>query len=172
MKKLLLLSLFLCGCSAAYRQRKAAEKLDELAIQQPNEFARLSNTLNPCFSGKAKSDTVINLHTDTLIQDGKTDTLVKNNTIYITKTVPIKTVKTLTIHDTIADGRANKALLVALAIKSDSLIIFRTQLGKAEKETNTWRWAAIIAILIIFGFVVIKVYALINGGWIKNLLKL
>lgn len=172
MKKLLLLSLFLCGCSAAYRQRKAVEKLDALAIQQPNEFGRLSNMLNPCFSGKVKSDTVISLHTDTLLQGGKTDTLVKNNTVYVTKTVPVKTVKTVTIHDTIADGRANKQLIIALAIKSDSLINRNTLLGKSEKETNTWRWAAIIAILIIFCYVVVKVYALISGGWIKKLLPI
>ena len=44
---------------ACNSQKRQVRRLDELAILQKSEFLRLSNTLNPCFNGKAKADTSI-----------------------------------------------------------------------------------------------------------------
>jgi hypothetical protein len=175
MKKLLLFSsLLLCGCSASYRQQRDIKKLDGLVLAQPNEFARLSNLINPCFSGKAKSDTVIKTHTDTLINQGTTITVRVKDTVYVTKTTAGRTIintRTLSIHDTIADGRAMSVATSQLKIKSDSLIVRNTQYTKATHDKNTWMWIAIGAIALIVIYIVAKVVIFFYGGGWANTIK-
>jgi len=173
MKKLLLISLLLCGC-AAYQQRRDVKKLDALAIQQPAEFARLSNMLNPCFSGKAKSDTIITTHVDTLVKEGSITTVRIKDTVYVTKTLPARTINkthTVTIHDTIPDNRGLKELSTELKVKSDSTLMIKTQMSKLQKDKNTWMWMAIGLMVLVVGFLAVKIYLMFwGGGIVKKLL--
>ena len=173
MKKLVLVPLIvLYGCSASYRQQRDVKKLQSLVLSQPNEFARLSDLLNPCFSGKAKSDTIITTYTDTLLVQGATTTMRIKDTVFVTKTLPGKLItktNTVTIHDTITDGRAVNYLNTQLKVKSDSLVINNTQLSQTKKAKNTWMLIAIGALLVIVISLSIKVYKLISTGGLSGL---
>lgn len=176
MKKLVLIPLIaLCGCSASYKQQRDVKKLQSLVLQQPNEFARLSDLLNPCFDGEVKSDTIITLHTDTLIENGISDTVRINDTVRITKTLQGKTItntKKVVIHDTIPDGRKVAYLNTQLKVKSDSLVIKNTQLSQKNKAKNTWMWIALGSILIIVVYGTIKIYKLFTTGGLSSLKNL
>lgn len=172
MKNLIIIfSLFLiCGCNV---ERRQLDKLDAYSIKYPIEMQRLANQLYPCFDGKAKSDTVIKTHTDTLIQDGVTTTVRIKDTVYVTKTMPGKVItrtNTVTIRDTLKDLRSEGVLNNELRTKSDSTIIYKTQLLQAKKSKNTWMWIAIAGMVLIGGFLAIKIYLLISGGWIKKVI--
>lgn len=173
MRRLILIPLIaLCGCSAQYKQQRDIKKLQSLVLQQPNEFARLSDLLNPCFDGTAKSDTIISLHTDTLFEKGISDTVRINDTIRITKTLPGKQInhtRTVTIRDTVKDGRSEAYLKSQLQVKSDSLVISKTQLSQTKKSRNIWMWIAIGAILIIVVSIVIKAYKFFTTGGLSSL---
>jgi hypothetical protein len=119
MKKLFIIPLLLLlGCNI---ERRQLDKLDEYAVKYPTEMQGLANRLYPCFSGKAKSDTVISTHTDTLTKDGVTTIVKVKDTVYVTKTVPIRTIKTLAIHDTVTNDRAISYLNTQVKVKADSL---------------------------------------------------
>ncbi len=108
MKKLLLISLLIAGCGSSYYVKRDVNRLDGLSLQYPNEFAKLSNTINPCFTGAAKSDTIVKHTSDTIITAGM-ERLVpgapgKPDTLYL----PGKTIRNniyTTIHDTVTDNR-------------------------------------------------------------------
>lgn len=173
MKKLLLLiPLFIFGCGSL--KDRQIRKLDALVLQQPLEFSRLSNLLNPCFSGKAKSDTVIKVHTDTLIQDGSTTTVRIKDTVYVTKTKPgrvITNTRTLSIHDTVENQRKTGVLNNQLVVKSDSLTIVKTQLAATKHGRNIWRMIAIGLISLVVIFTVAKVVIFFYGGGWANTIK-
>lgn len=170
MKKLVLIPLIaLCGCNV---QKRQIEKMQVFALRYPNEFARLSDLLNPCFDGTAKSDTIITLHTDTLFEKGTSDTIRINDTVHITKTLPGKQInhtRTVTIRDTVKDGRSEAYLKSQLQVKSDSLVISKTQLSEKTKAKNTWMWIAIGAILIIVINLSIKAYKFFTTGGLSSL---
>ncbi len=176
MRKLVLIPLIvLCGCSAQYKQHRDIKKLQSLVLQQPNEFARLSDLLNPCFDGTAKSDTVITLHTDTLTLNGTTDTVRTKDTVRITIKLPGKQItntRTVAIHDTVKDGRSEAYLKTQLQVKSDSLVVSKTQLSQTKKTRNIWMWIAIGALLIIVISVAIKVYKFFTTGGLSSLKSL
>lgn len=168
-KLLLLIPLFLIGCNV---ERRQLDKLDSYAVKYPIEFKRLSNTLNPCFDGKAKSDTVIKTHTDTLIQDGITTTVRIKDTVYVTKTLPgriINNTRTVTIRDTVKDLRSEGVLNNELKAKSDSTLIYKTKYTQIQKEKKNWMWLAIAGWALVIGFFIIKGYLLVSGGWLKKI---
>ncbi len=171
MKKLIpLFLIILTGCNV---ERRQMDKLDAYAVKYPIEMSRLANELYPCFTGKAKSDTVIKTHTDTLIQDGITTTIRIKDTVYVTKTLPGRTItntRTLSIHDTVTNDRAIGDLKNQFTNKSDSLMKVNVKLEDKQKALNTWRWLAIGLLVLIGSFLAIKVYLLINGGWIKKII--
>lgn len=171
MKYLIIFSLFLlCGCNV---ERRQLDKLDAYAVKYPTEMRMLANQLYPCFDGKAKSDTVIKTHTDTLIQDGVTTTVRIKDTVYVTKTLPgriITVTKTLKITDTVENKRLTGVLTDQLKATSDSTLIYKTQLLQVKKEKRTWMWLAIGLGALILVFLAIKVYLLISGGWIKKVI--
>lgn len=172
MKYLLLITAILfIGCNV---QKRQVEKLQVFALRYPNEFARLSDLLNPCFDGEVKSDTIITSHTDTLTIKGTSDTLRINDTVRITIKLPGKQItntKKVVIHDTIPDGRKVNLLNSQLKVKSDSLVKATTQMSDAKKAKNTWMWIAIGAILIIVVSLSIKAYKFFTGGGLKSLIK-
>ena len=159
----LLVILFFTGCSASYRQAQDIKKLDALSVQQQPEFKRLANLLDPCFTVKGKSDTVI--------KQGKRDTIITPGSIVITriKDTVVKTVTLpgrqvtiptfTTITDTIPDNRALTAQIALFKVKADSLIIERTLRMKVSTE-NTHKlywiiglalgWLITIALVIYF----------------------
>lgn len=176
MKNLIIISFLflLCGCSTTYRQQRDIKKLDGLALQQPNEFARLANLLEPCFSGKAKSDTVITSRTDTLVKDGVTAVVKVKDTVYITKTLPGKVItntKTIAIRDTVEDQRKSRVIGNDLKIKSDSLIVVRHDLLTSNKSCNKWMWISIGLISLIAVFVIAKVVIFFYSGGISGVIK-
>src|SRR5579862_371470 len=130
MKKLLLISLLIAGCGSSYYAKRDIKRLDGLSLQYPNEFAKLSNMLDPCFTGAAKSDTVVKHTSDTIVIAGM-ERLVsgspgKPDTLYL----PDKTIRNnffTTIHDTVTDNRALNAFSITTESAADSLIIIKTQ---------------------------------------------
>lgn len=166
MRRLLFITtLLLCGCSASYYQTRDIKKLDALAIQQQPEFKRLANLLDPCFSGTAKSDTVI--------KQGKADTLITPGSIVIThvKDTVIKTITTpgrqvviptfITVTDTVTDQRALTAQRALFKVKSDSLIVVNTQLSQTTHSKNTWMYIAIGLAVALIGGVAFSIYKFI-----------
>jgi len=165
MKKLIPLLLLLTSCSATYRQQRDVKKLDALAVQQQPEFKRLANLLDPCFTGVAKSDTVISTHTDTLVKDGVTTIVKVKDTVYVTKTLPSKIItntRTLSIHDTVTNDRAIVYWEDQTKIKADSLLILKTQLSSTKHGKNIWMFIAIGLALLVIIDVVWTVYKFIN----------
>lgn len=163
------------GCSATYRQQRDIKKLDALAVQQQPEFKRLANILDPCFSGKAKSDTVISTHTDTLVKDGITTIVKVKDTVYVTKTLPGRTIintRTLSIHDTLRDQRSENVINNVLRLKADSLIIVKTQQASTKHTLNIWRLIAIslISLLAIY-FIARIIIFFYGGGWTNTIKK-
>jgi hypothetical protein len=164
--------LLLAGCKSL--QQRQIRKLDDLVLQQPAEFARLSNILNPCFSGKAKSDTVIT--------QGKGDTTTvtryiqgepgKNDTVFINKkiVVPYK----YSIHDTVPDTRGLAACNIIARAAADSLLITKTKLSLVQSQTQKTKgdlvkWIIGLSLLLaaIIGF---SIYKFFSGGFIKKLI--
>lgn len=154
------MAFLLLVVTACNVQKRDITKLDKLFVQYPSESARLSNWLYPCFSGKAKSDTVvIDGKVDTLFQKGDTVSALRHDTVRttITKTISIvKPVLTM-IHDTVRDMRKIAALDDQIKDGRDSTVQYRTQLQDKNKAKNTWMWIAISAIGVITIFVIAKI---------------
>lgn len=112
---------------ACNTQKRQVRRLDELAILQKSEFLRLSNTLNPCFNGKAKADTVLSRDT-TLI---KGDTLIKivHDTVKIIIKLPGKVI---TIRQNITDTVPDTRKIAAL---NDIITDQQNQIQDAQKAT-------------------------------------
>lgn len=172
MRRLILIPLIaLFGCNV---QKRQIEKLQVFALRYPNEFARLSDLLNPCFDGEVKSDTIISTHTDTLLVDGVTTTVRVKDTVFVTKTLPGKTItntRTVTIKDTVKDGRAISYLNSQLKVKSDSLVIVKTQMSQVKKTKNILMWILIGIAVVVVAYGAIKIYKFFSGGALKSLIK-
>jgi len=175
MKKLLIIPLlFLFGCSASYKAQRDTKKLGALAVQYPNELARLSNWLYPCFSGPAKSDTVFSTHTDTLMSEGSTVTVRLNDTVFVTKTPPGKVItktNTITIHDTIADNRYAQFINTQYEAKKDSLSALKALYINEHRQKNKFQWLFIGSIALIIGWLFYSVYKTLSGGGLLKLFK-
>jgi len=172
MKRLigLIVVLFLVSCSLQQKQLKDKNKLDALSLQYPSEAARLANWLYPCFTGKSKSDTVINtVHDTTQVpgspifikgQDGKPDTVkIPGKVIHIT------TIKS--IHDTVTNDREIAYLKVQLTVSNDSLKTVKEDLKlKSKESTSKNKYIWILIGLGVLGLLIIvwKVYSSIYGG--------
>lgn len=167
----ILSGMLFIGCNVAKRN---IERMQTYAVRYPDQFKILSNQLDPCFIGSAKSDTIISTSTDTLIKEGATTIVRIKDTLYITKTLPGKVItntKTLSIHDTIADGRALQAQQVQFKIKSDSLIVVKTNAVRTAKNLSIWRLIALCACAVILIFIVIRIYVFFSGGGAANIIK-
>lgn len=156
------------GCSQAWYQRRDIKKLDALAIQQNSEFLRLSNELNPCFKGKAKSDTTVVFGLrDTMIVKGDTITTVRHDTIIRTIQLPGKIItinKLTTIHDTIPDLRQIATLQAQIKDLNANLIAAQTHLADSKATAQKRLWWIIGLASVIGIFIIIKVYSFISGG--------
>jgi len=176
MKKLLLLiwMLTLLLSISCNVQKREIGRLDGYSIKYPAEFARLSNMLNPCFTGKAKSDTVTNTVVTQLPGDTSISTVLKHDSVFISKTInlPGKTItSTVTVHDTIPDNRALNSVNGQFKIKADSLVISKTLLSDKSKAKNTWMWIALSACSLILIFLGVKTYLFFSGGAILGTVK-
>jgi hypothetical protein len=174
MKKLLLLTLLIAGCGSSYYVKRDTKRLDGLSLQYPNEFAKLSNLINPCFTGTAKSDTVIKHTSDTIITAGierfVTGTAGKPDTVYL----PGKTIRNntyTTIHDTVPDNRALNASTVIAKSAADSLIITKTQNMELKTDKSSlikWVIGLGVVLLSLLGF---SIYRFFSGGAILGTVK-
>ena len=165
--------IWITGCSQSYYTKRDIKRLDGLSLQYAGEFARLSNILNPCFTGHAKSDTVIKRSSDTVFNSveryisGKPG---KPDTIYL----PGKTIKNnifTIIHDTIADNRAITACAATGKASADSLLIMkikRAQLVSDKSSLIKWVIGMSIALLTITAIGITK---FLNGGSLISGLK-
>jgi hypothetical protein len=174
MKKILLLSLFIAGCGSSYYAKHDVKRLDDLSLQYPKEFARLSNLINPCFTGIAKSDTVVKHTSDTIVTAG-IERLVagkpgKPDTLYLAGKTITNNIYT-TIHDTVTDKRAVNACNVIAKSAADSLIVIKTQniQLKADKSSLI-KWVIGLAVLLLIFFGT-GIYRFISGGAILGTVK-
>jgi hypothetical protein len=174
MKKLLLISLLIAGCGSSYYAKRDIKRLDGLSLQYPNEFTKLSNMINPCFTSAAKSDTVVKHTSDTIIAaaikrlvpggPGKPDTIF----------IPGKTIRSniyTTIHDTVPDNRALNASNVIAKSAADSLIIIKTQNVELKTDKSSlikWVIGFAIVLLSVLGF---SIYKFFSGGAILGTVK-
>lgn len=176
MKKLIIIPiLLLFACNIAKRQ---ITDMQVYAIKYPNDFKELANTLDPCFNGVAKADTII-VHgkSDTVSLPGSTvvnyvkgvgDTIIKTITLPGRQvTIPTFT----TIRDTVTDDRALEAAKSSYKLKSDSLIVVQTQLTQTTHGKNVWMWFALGLGALIIIFLGIKIYTFFTGGAVLSTLK-
>ena len=169
----LMATFCIAGCSSAYYSKRDIKRLDALSLQNTAEFARLSNVLNPCFAGPAKSDTVIKRSTDTIFNSVErfvTGRPGKPDTIYL----PCKTIRNnvfTVIHDTIADNRALTACVSSGRTTADSLLIMKTKGGQLESEKSSLIKWLIGLIVIIISLLAFSVSKFLNGGAVISGLK-
>jgi hypothetical protein len=167
----LLVVLYLTGCSTAYKTARDIKKLDVGFIAQPAEAARLSNWLFPCFTGKAKSDTLYKRDTVNLPGDTSKKITVRHDTVYSETVIklPGKIIdNSETIHDTIPDHRALSDVMLQLATSNQRADKAEQQLADTQKSENVWRWIAIGLMAVVFGTVIWKIYKLFNGGAVES----
>lgn len=174
----LIIGLFMFTGCANYIAKHQVEKMQTFAVRYPGPFKILANTLDPCFNGVAKSDTVIKRDTTT-IQGATTETIAyRHDTAFITKTITLPG-KTITINkkitDTVTNDRQIDALQAQSQIKSDSLVIVKAQLGIYKTKANKfslWFWLenSILALALLV-FVGVKIYGLIYGGAAVGIVK-
>jgi hypothetical protein len=171
---LILACLLFWGCNTQLQQ---VRKLDALTLEQPVEFARLSNLINPCFTGKPKSDTVSKtdtvqiagaVTTNTVFVKGNGDTVVKTVTI----TTPGKVINhSITVTDTIPDNRALSVVNNALKVKTDSLTVVKTQQSSTSHNLGIWRLIALCSLGVIIIFIVAKIVLLFSTGGASTLIS-
>ncbi|HEY8780712.1 MAG TPA: hypothetical protein VIM16_03785 [Mucilaginibacter sp.] len=170
---LLPMVIVITGCGPSYYIKRDVKKLDVLSLQYNTEFTRLSNELNPCFTGVAKSDTIVKHTADTIINQverlvpgkpGRPDTLylqgktIRNNVF-------------ITVHDTVWDNRALNACTVIGKVTSDSLLIIKTQniqLKTVKSGLIKWVTGLAVALLLFLGT---GVYRFVSGGAIAETVK-
>jgi hypothetical protein len=150
------LILFTCLLSACNTPKQQIRRLDGLVLQQPSEFARLSNLINPCFTGRAKSDTVVK--SDTVKLPGNTNVLITHirDTVIktITITLPGRIINhILTIHDTVPDTRALANCTEAAKADREQRIQSDTKLQDSEKiaQVRLYWLIGVITLLIALG---------------------
>lgn len=164
--------LLFAGCNTAKRQ---IASMEVYAVRYPDQFKVLANTLDPCFTGKLKSDTVIKI--DSVIVSGKTNVIYtkgKGDTIIKTITIQlpgkIKTVFTKVI-DTIPDNRAIQACQASEKIEADSLkqknILLQDKTKKANKR-GLIMWILIVGIGL---YIIVKIYLFFSGGFATGIIK-
>lgn len=163
--------LFLYGCNT---QKRDIKRLDTYFVQYGAESARLSNLIYPCFTGKAKSDTIIKTKIDTVI--GFSGSIhvdsVSHDTVYRTR-IKVQTItKTVIndIHDTVQNMRLVTGLNLQIKDLRDSMVTYRTKLTDAKNGKNTWMWIAIGGIGLIVVTIVVKVVKLFYGGAISKVI--
>lgn len=164
--------LLLTACNV---QKREIAKLQVYSIRYPAEFKILANTIDPCFTGVAKSDTVIKIgKADTVNLPGSTVITHVKDTVIKTITLPGKKITQpvyTTIHDTVTNDRALQACQSVQKGISDSLVVVKTQLVSTKGNLNIWRWIAICAGALILIFIVVKVYAFFSGGAAASAIK-
>lgn len=143
------------------------------ALQYPDHFKKLANMIDPCFTGPAKSDTTfLPGKADTVLlpgevikgEPGKPDTIrLPGKKITVTNKV--------VIHDTVTNDRALQALQATFNIKSDSLVVVKTQLNQVKHSRSIWMWIAIGAIFLIVIYIVARVVIFFNGGGFASAFK-
>lgn len=182
-------AMMLSGCSQ-YIDKRNVKRLQSYSIQYRPEFLKLSNEINPCFTGKAKSDTqvthgkpdttitwsfiskppasVFTLGGSSFIGSGGTFTITpKADTIQVpgaTKTIRITIPVLTTIHDTVTDQRKVNALRAEKKVKSDSLVIVKTQYKDVDHKKNIYLWILIGLASIVAIALGIKAYLFLSGG--------
>lgn len=175
MKKLipLLALVILAGCNV---QKYQVKQLDKYSILQHSEFLRLSDLLNPCFQGKAKSDTTIIFgKADTTYTKGDTVTVLRHDTVIVTIKLPGRNIdrpgKTVTIHDTIPDTRRINTLTDQLGAANNAKLTLTTQLTdkSATARTRLYWMIGLIALIVIY--IAIKIYIFFSGGAVAGTLK-
>jgi hypothetical protein len=172
---LLIIAFLFIGCNT---QKRQIRKLGSLALQQPGEFTRLSNLLNPCFP----AGTVVK--SDTTIIYGKADTTISyvftpnpnrtGQTIIhdtVTKYVKITIPVTKVIHDTVPDVRGLAAAKAEIQAAKNETLVTQTQYKAAQDTRNKLLWWVIGLGLIIVAYTGFKVYRFFTGGAISGLIK-
>jgi hypothetical protein len=168
--------IILTGCNT---QKKEVERLEVYAVRYPNQFKVLANTLDPCFNGVAKRDTIIvKGKADTVLTPGSTSTVTTlgHDTVFVTKTVTTQG-KTITvpiiktIRDTVINNRVLQATQALFSIKSDSLVVVRTQLIQTRHSRSIWMWIAIGCMGLILIFFIAKIVIFFNGGGYASVVK-
>jgi hypothetical protein len=158
---LCLIALLATSCNIQQRQIR---KLDALALQQPAEFTRLSNLLNPCFTGEMRADTIINIgmpdtiitHVETRALPGQVDTIFK--------TITIKQPYTIHITDTVPDKRKEGDYIAQIKTINDGKVVSDTKLKLTEATSRKrlyWIIGLAAFIVIYFGF---KLYSFLSGN--------
>ena len=157
--------LFLVGCNT---QKRNIKRLDAYFLQYGGEASRLSNLVYPCFTGVAKSDTVIQTKIDTVVHFAPLYTVdsLSHDTVFRTR-VQIKTITNTvikTIHDTVQNMRLVASLNDQIKEKQDSVVTYRTKLVDVKHGKNIWMWIAIGSSSLILIFIIAKVVLLFYGG--------
>lgn len=195
MKLYLLLAIILILFLSCNTAKKEQERMQVYAVRYPDAFAILAAKYEPCFSGKAKSDTVTQVKADTTysifygqpntansvfaIDTNRLAILPKSGTLSSIKQpvkpgikqITITRTVTKTIHDTLKDQRAIDAITAQLSLVRNAQIKSDTELQDETKTAHTLLYLVIGLSLIIVGDIIYKIYGWVNGSKEVGLIK-
>lgn len=160
MRKLLyLLPIALIGCNAEKR-------FNDYSIRNPDKFKQLAAVLAPCIEVNIKPDTIFKTRVDTLITAGNTVIERRNDTVFVTKQLPGKTIvkhDVQTVTKTVVDSRAVDAANLRTVTEREKVIKITQQLEDTKSTKKTWMWIAIGCMAVIVGYGAIKIYGMFTG---------
>lgn len=150
------------------------KKVNDWSIKNPDKFKQLAAVLAPCSDDITGNDTIYQTHIDTLTQPGITDTVRRNDTVYITKQLPGRTIyktNTQTITQKVEDSRKVEACAIVNKQKDEQIIKLQTENKAVEKNRNNWRLAFFVLCGVIVGWTVLSKYFGRAWGWVKGVVK-
>lgn len=137
----------------------AEKRFNDYSIRNPDKFKQLAAVLAPCIEANIKPDTIYSHRTDTLITAGNTVIERRNDTVFVTKQLPVKTIikhDVQTVTKTVVDSRAVDAANLRTVTEREKVIKITQQLEDKSAAKKTWMWIAIGCMAAIVGYGAVK----------------
>lgn len=174
MKKYITTALIIAAILALATACNTERRVNDWSIKNPDKFKQLAAVLAPCIEVNPKSDTLYQTKTDTLVTPGETIIERRNDTVFVTKKLPGKTItktEVQTVTKTVADSRAVEACAILNRQKDEHIIKLQTEQKATKKNRNNWRLAFFGLIGVIALWIAFKVWGGSVLGWAKGLVK-
>lgn len=171
MKQHLYTALILAAIITLAAACNTEKRVNDWSIKNPDKFKQLAAVLAPCSDDIVKSDTIYQTHIDTLTQPGITDTVRRNDTVYITKQLPGRTIhktNTQTITQKVEDSRKVEACAILNKQKDEAIVKLQAENEATKKNRNNWRLAFFGLCGFIVGWTVLSKYVGKAWGWVKG----
>lgn len=156
MKKLIPILFLLTACNAE-------KQFNNYAVQHQDKFKQLAAVLAPCVEPNIKPDTIYQSHTDTLTTPANTVIVTRGDTVYVTKQLPGKIITKTdvqTVTKTVVDSRAVDAANLRSVAEHEKVIQLTQQLADKSKAKTIWMLITIGLMVLIVGYIVVRVAGL------------